>query len=756
MAGTFIQDLFRGHLALIFFFKGLAFFLAFAVSLFFSRDASSRLPWGWFRVFALLQGLVGWLSWAAMNLGNPLYLIIGGDFLEIMSWMCLVGLGKFGTSRVLNRDSGLWLYALLLMLAGLGGLNGWRGLELTSRYALGLGGGLWAAAVLFMAGRHAPFWVRGGSLLASLSLALYAFSVGLFIPGHLTPPGSLFTQDAFLKFIGVPLALYQAMLALGMAAGLSGFLSWRHKAEDSAETRYRSRYLVALLATLALILGLGSVLTFYLGDRAQKRDEQVRAEAQEFATVMVGRFNSEFKRIEDGVIALAETSWLPAALQNPDRGNLAKINALLDHCQRNLNASVCYIMNGNGVTEASSNRNAPESFVGKNYAYRPYFQQALNGKVGRYFAVGVTPGYYVSYPIRNPRWKNFKAVAVAKVTLSGIAKELQTVAEKDNSIVCLVDPRGVVFLSSQPDMIFNSLWPLAAKDQADLRVQYNKDHYAVIFPEKIGDGSAVDYKGRHYLVSSAGTINSGWSVFVFHPIEPVRVNRLTGIAVACLLALLALSVLGTIFFYFKDSTLAKAGRFRAMFDVAPEAIGVIDPETLQIVEVNRTLAAYLGYTQKELLSLKLERLISLKPQEIHDQFGQIHQEGGAGRMFWRGRKKDGTLIDLEVTGSWVEHQGRYQILIFCRQTETLPQPLAVVFREKEPVPPPHAAEDPVSLASGALEEDNEVRNDRTNSQLHRQEGESPPNNEDQFDQEAKELIKKIEKAMGKVKKIPSG
>ncbi|MFZ2087193.1 MAG: hypothetical protein WAU47_01350, partial [Desulfobaccales bacterium] len=140
MASNIFQDLFLAQLAWIFFFKGLAFLLAFAVSFFFQRDTSLRLPWGWFRFFALLQGLAAWLSWAAMNLGNPPYLLIGRDFLEIMSWMCLVGLGKFGMNRVLNRDSGLWLYALLLMLTSLSALAGWRGLLLTSRYTLALGG----------------------------------------------------------------------------------------------------------------------------------------------------------------------------------------------------------------------------------------------------------------------------------------------------------------------------------------------------------------------------------------------------------------------------------------------------------------------------------------------------------------------------------------------------------------------------------------------------------------------------------------
>jgi PAS domain S-box-containing protein len=757
MAGNTFHDLFQGQMDFIFFFKGLAFFLVLAVSFLFRRDAAQRLPWHWFGLFALAQGIAAWLSLAAMNFGNSPYLLIIGEILQIVSWVLLAEFGRSGVSRALGRDSGLWLIALLLMLTALGGLKGWIGIELTSRYALGLVGGLWAATALFLEGRNFPAKERGGSITAGISVTLYALSIVLFLPSHLASPGSFFTQDAFMKFTGIPLVFCQALLAFGMAAGIYGFLSWRHRADDSPETRYRSRYMFAMLTTLAVILGLGSVLTLYLGDWAHKRHERVKAEAQEFATIVVSRLNTEFKRMEEGVVSQADTSWLPQALQYPDGEDMSRVNALLDRYRENLNASVCYIMNSSGNTIASSNRNAPDSFIGKNYGFRPYFKQAMAGKVGRYFAMGVTskvPGYYVSNPIRDPRRRGFRAVSVVKVTLTNIAKELQAAGDKGNSIIALADPRGVVFLSSQPDMIFKSLWPVDEKDQADLKEQYGKDHYAAIFPEKIGDGSKVDYQGKHYLGSFAGTIHAGWSVFYFRPIELVGAYRLTGIAVACLLALLALAVLGTNF-YLKESTVATAGRFRAMFDAAPEAIGVVDPETLQFVEANRSLAVQLGYNAKELLSLKLDRLISQKPQEIHDQLGQVQREGEAVRMNWRARKKDGTLIDLEVIGSWLEHQGKDQVLLFCREAEGQPQPVApAVFREQEPAPPPHVAEDSMALAGGMMDDlANIARELSAKPARPKPEVKKAPDYTAQFDEEAKKLIKRIEDAMTKVEKI---
>jgi PAS domain S-box-containing protein len=505
------------------------------------------------------------------------------------------------------------------------------------------------------------------------------------------------------------------------------------------------------LTTLALILGLGSVLTLYLGEWAQQKHQKVKAEAQEFATIVVSRLNTEFKRMEEGVTSLAETGWLPAALQNTDYADMDRINPLLDRYRENLNASVVYLMDRTGNTVASSNRNAPDSFVGKNYGFRPYFKQAISGKVGRYFAVGVTskvPGYYVSQPIRDSRRKQIKGVAVVKVTLNNIANELQAAGQKGNSIIALADPRGIVFLSSQPDMIFQTLWPVAEEDRNGLKEQYGKDQYPAIFPEKIEDGSKVAYQGRNYMASFAGTIHAGWSVFFFRPIELAGSYRLTGIAVACLLAILALAILGTNF-YLKESSLATAGRFRAMFDASPEAIGVIDPDTLNIVEANRSLSSLVGYPPKELLALKLDRLISQTPSEIQSQLLRIQQEPEGVRMVWRARKKDGDLVDLEVIGSQLEHQGKAQILFFCREAEALPRPQVPPRRERD-WGAPHREPEADDLQTGSLMNDF--------SGLPKP-GWVPPEKSgsgeyaETFDREARKLIKRIEDAMVKVEKI---
>jgi PAS domain S-box-containing protein len=443
----------------------------------------------------------------------------------------------------------------------------------------------------------------------------------------------------------------------------------------------------ALLVILSLILGLGSILTLYLGDWANKKQAQIRDEAQEYAAILVNRLNVEFKRFEDGVKGLAETSWLAMSLRfAKDDEILDRVNTLLDRYKDSLDASVCYIMDRSGKTIASSNRREADSFVGHSYAFRPYFKQAIDGDTGRYFAVGVTskvPGYYVSQPVQ-VKGQLIRGVAVVKVAMDKITKELQAAVKTGDSMMCLADPRGIVFLASQPDMIFKSLWPVKEEDKADLKQQYGKDAFESIFTEKITNGSRVELNGRPFMVSDAGTIHTGWSVFFFRPIERVGTYRLIGIALACLLAVLALAMLGSNF-YLKEHTLSTDERHRVLFQQAPEAIAVIEPDTLQIIEANSRLAEALGYTSKELQSLKLVDILNQKPEETRNQLFHIIQQDGVVRQTWPVLKKDGSPLTLEILGTRFRHGGKGEILVFGREAVAVPRLRLSEFHEEDQV-----------------------------------------------------------------------
>jgi hypothetical protein len=142
MTDNTIQNLFQGQMDYVFFFQGLAFFLVVLVCFLLRSDSQQRLPWHWFGLFALAQGIAAWLSLVILNFSGVPLLATLSSIIQIISLLFLTEFGRSGMSRLKDRDSGLWLISLLFMMTALGGLKGWPGIEITSHYTFGLIGGL--------------------------------------------------------------------------------------------------------------------------------------------------------------------------------------------------------------------------------------------------------------------------------------------------------------------------------------------------------------------------------------------------------------------------------------------------------------------------------------------------------------------------------------------------------------------------------------------------------------------------------------
>ncbi len=111
-----------------------------------------------------------------------------------------------------------------------------------------------------------------------------------------------------------------------------------------------------------------------------------------------------------------------------------------------------YVLDAGGTTVASSNAVLPRSFMGKNFAFRPYYRQAIRGSLGFYHALGTTSGergFFFAGPVRDVNSKPV-AVVVVKVDLEA----LEVVWRADPHIVLFYDENGVVFLSNRNELVF--------------------------------------------------------------------------------------------------------------------------------------------------------------------------------------------------------------------------------------------------------------------------------------------------------------
>jgi PAS domain S-box-containing protein len=107
---------------------------------------------------------------------------------------------------------------------------------------------------------------------------------------------------------------------------------------------------------------------------------------------------------------------------------------------------------------------------------------------------------------------------------------------------------------------------------------------------------------------------------------------------------------------------AEEKQFRVLFEMNPLPLWVYDFETLAVLEVNEAVVRHYGYSREECLSLTLN---DIRPAEdvprLQAYFREHLPSYEPGRTTfagtWRHRKKDGTLIDVEITSSVINFRG---------------------------------------------------------------------------------------------------
>jgi diguanylate cyclase (GGDEF)-like protein/PAS domain S-box-containing protein len=661
-----MNTFFQAQLDYVFFFYGLAFVGLGVVSYILSKEVSQRLPWKWLALFGLTHGLNEWLDLVALAWQDGIWFAACRWAIMTASFLFLLDFGRLSLSRQRDQMPGRWVLGVLALSAAMGAVHGLNGLNVTTRYALGLVGSLWAGWALYTAGRTEGDRRQRFCLLAGgVGLMLYGLATGVIVPQAPFFPASLVNYETFTSFTGLPIQLVRGLLALWVAAMVVGYFQISWPAEYEQSHRVRARYLYGTAAALVFILASGWVLTQYLGNVAR---QQVLKDTASHAKLIVQRLLFELEGADAAVKAMSGSPWIAPALWSRSPQTVAQANSVLDRYQSRFGASPAYIQDQTGNTIASSNRDAPDSFVGHNYGFRPYFKQAMSGEPGRYFALGVTTkkrGFYAAYPVLDPAG-NIVGTAAIKTTLDTFQHDLQV-----SGPAFLISPDGVIFLSNRPSLDYHSLWPVDRSDKDALKAQYGTAVFESIFPRPPEYGTSVKINGESYLfyrqgIDSAAT--PGWALVLLAPVKMIVFYRLLGIATAFTFVVLVLIYAGTNLSVREGANriLASESRFRAMFDAAPEAVFVMDPETHKIIDANPYMARWLGYDLKELVGLEIHQIRapgSLEPREECVGSGITGPNLEPGPRY---RKKDGALVDVECTAAKILHGDHVREIVFVR------------------------------------------------------------------------------------------
>jgi PAS domain S-box-containing protein len=102
---------------------------------------------------------------------------------------------------------------------------------------------------------------------------------------------------------------------------------------------------------------------------------------------------------------------------------------------------------------------------------------------------------------------------------------------------------------------------------------------------------------------------------------------------------------------------ASEQRYRELFESNPEPMWVYDHDTLRFLAVNQAALRHYGYSQAEFLSMTIPQLHP--PEEGPELFRVLAERQGEQEraMHCRHRKKDGTLIEVEIFGHNLSFDG---------------------------------------------------------------------------------------------------
>jgi two-component system C4-dicarboxylate transport sensor histidine kinase DctB len=209
------------------------------------------------------------------------------------------------------------------------------------------------------------------------------------------------------------------------------------------------RYLLLLFAALVVGVFISIALTQWTEQQHfESLDQQGSARLELYAST-VEAVKQRFDYLPYIVSRDQQVSMLLT-----HRAESAAVNQKLKTWQIESGAAVLYLMNQSGLVVASSNWSEPESFVGNNYHFRPYFQDAISGKRGQFFAVGAStgqPGLFLSRPVEFN--SAIIGVAVVKIDMRQLEQDWKRGGER----VLVADNDGVIFLSSNPRWKYSSL-----------------------------------------------------------------------------------------------------------------------------------------------------------------------------------------------------------------------------------------------------------------------------------------------------------
>ncbi len=311
--------------------------------------------------------------------------------------------------------------------------------------------------------------------------------------------------------------------------------------EETLRHAHRSLVLLAALLLTAAVAVIGWGLPFV----TLRFMNEASLQAGSALRLAVSALSGQLKRYEPLPALIADHDDIKELLTRPaDQGLRMAANVYLREINALLRSSDIYVMTMDGETIAASNYDDPATFIGQNFSYRPYFQDAAQGRQARFYALGTTSakrGYYFASPVSVAG--SIRGVIVFKVDIDAIEDSWRGGEYK----IIVNDPEGIIFMSGSPAWLYSSVLPLT-RERLARTAQSRRYSDAVLRELPIERSRLASHAlmriaepdgAREYLALSQYVAEADWTVNVLMDTGSVHSQARTAIAALVLLICVA-------------------------------------------------------------------------------------------------------------------------------------------------------------------------------------------------------------------------
>ena len=212
--------------------------------------------------------------------------------------------------------------------------------------------------------------------------------------------------------------------------------------------------------------GLAVALGIWLAALSLSRQDalgRLETEATGLAVQHSRLLDSELARFRLLPIVLGEYRDLGEALASPSTDAARRLDDKLGFLARETGAYIIYLVDQKGLVISASNAGTEDSFVGKNFSFRPYFSEALKDGTAEYYGAGAIsgrPGLFLARRVGDA------ADPVGVVVVKFEFEAMSRIWASDPGETLVVDEHQVILAASDPSQVLTTLAPLSSEDRA--------------------------------------------------------------------------------------------------------------------------------------------------------------------------------------------------------------------------------------------------------------------------------------------------